>query len=95
MAKTLGDLSQSDIEIIYSEIKLQKQSNADEMVVNKFATRAPKDTLKEKAPKKPIRHSILDEKWNRDIKITPEESLQREKEALHNSTSCVLDVSLN
>ena len=82
VTRTLSDLSQSDVEIIYSEIKLQKQSNADEIVVNEFAKRASKEPLEAKAPKKPMQPSILDEKWNHDIKITSEESLQREKNVI-------------
>ena len=82
VTRTLSDLSQSDVEIIYSEIKLQKQSNADEIVVNEFAKRVSKEPLEEKVPRKPIKLTILDEKWNRDIKITSEESLQREKNVI-------------
>ena len=76
VTRTLSDLSQSDIENIYSEIKFQKQSNTDELVSNILDGRNSENLLSEKSPQKPQRPSILDEKWNHSIKITSEEKIQ-------------------
>lgn len=82
VARTLSDLSPSGIETIYSEIKLQKQSNADEMVASKSFRKPSESIFEEKFPKNPKRPSILDEKWNHGIKFKSVEQLQRYKSVI-------------